>query len=99
MSNEAFKKLYPKTSNTVWNKAKAVKLVIFDVDGVFSDGRIYLGNQGEELKAFHTRDGYGIKAPTFCQSLNCCDNRQKIRDCRSPNGTTRYLAYLSRMYE
>lgn len=39
-----------------------IKLVVLDVDGVFSDGRIYLGNNGEELKAFHTRDGFGVKA-------------------------------------
>jgi len=43
-------------------KAKQIKLLICDVDGVFSDGRIYLGNQGEELKAFHTKDGFGMKA-------------------------------------
>lgn len=40
------------------------QLLILDVDGVFSDGRIYLGNEGEELKAFHTRDGFGVKALT-----------------------------------
>lgn len=40
----------------------AIKLVVCDIDGVFSDGRIYLGNNGEELKAFHTRDGFGVKA-------------------------------------
>jgi 3-deoxy-D-manno-octulosonate 8-phosphate phosphatase (KDO 8-P phosphatase) len=39
-----------------------VKLLVCDVDGVFSDGKIYMGNQGEELKTFHTLDGYGIKA-------------------------------------
>ncbi len=39
-----------------------IRLLICDVDGVFSDGRIYMGNQGEELKAFHTRDGFGVKA-------------------------------------
>ncbi|MFU8784389.1 3-deoxy-manno-octulosonate-8-phosphatase KdsC [Aliidiomarina sp.] len=39
-----------------------IKLLVCDVDGVFSDGRIYLGNSGEELKAFHTRDGLGVKA-------------------------------------
>ena len=43
-------------------KAKQTRLLICDVDGVFSDGRIYMGNQGEELKTFHTRDGYGVKA-------------------------------------
>lgn len=40
----------------------AIRMVMFDVDGVFSDGRIYLGNDGEEYKAFHTRDGFGVKA-------------------------------------
>lgn len=43
-------------------KTKPIRLLVCDVDGVFSDGRIYMGNQGEELKTFHTRDGYGIKA-------------------------------------
>ena len=32
-------------------RAQKIKLLICDIDGVFSDGRIYLGNQGEELKA------------------------------------------------
>lgn len=41
--------------------AQKIQLLICDVDGVFSDGLIYMGNQGEELKSFHTRDGYGIK--------------------------------------
>lgn len=54
--------LYPHVSEEIWKRAKKIKLLICDVDGVFSDGRIYLGNQGEELKAFHTRDGFGIKA-------------------------------------
>lgn len=39
-----------------------IELLVLDVDGVFSDGRVYLGNDGEELKAFHTRDGFGLKA-------------------------------------
>ncbi|MCP4320774.1 MAG: 3-deoxy-manno-octulosonate-8-phosphatase KdsC [Psychromonas sp.] len=43
-------------------RARQIKLLICDVDGVFSDGRIYLGDQGEELKAFHTKDGFGMKA-------------------------------------
>lgn len=54
--------LYGKISPDVFEKAKKIKLLVCDVDGVFSDGRIYLGNDGEELKAFHTKDGYGIKA-------------------------------------
>lgn len=54
--------LYGVVNEKVLVKAKKIKLLICDVDGVFSDGRIYLGNDGEELKAFHTKDGFGIKA-------------------------------------
>ncbi len=53
--------LYGLIPETIFTKAQKIKLLICDVDGVFSDGRIYMGDQGEELKAFHTRDGYGIK--------------------------------------
>lgn len=56
------KTLYGDIDDSVLEKAKNIKLLVCDVDGVFSDGRIYLGNDGEELKAFHTKDGYGIKA-------------------------------------
>jgi len=41
--------------------AKIVRLLALDVDGVLTDGRIIYGNAGEELKAFHIRDGLGIK--------------------------------------
>lgn len=37
------------------------KLVVFDVDGVLTDGRLYYGNEGEIVKCFHVRDGVGIK--------------------------------------
>ncbi|QBF82454.1 3-deoxy-manno-octulosonate-8-phosphatase KdsC [Shewanella maritima] len=54
--------LYGPVSDQIWQKAQQIKLLICDVDGVFSDGRIYLSNAGEELKAFHTRDGYGVRS-------------------------------------
>jgi len=54
--------LYGEITDSAFNAMKNIKLLICDIDGVFSDGRIYLGNSGEELKAFHTKDGYGIKA-------------------------------------
>jgi len=54
--------LYGEVTTDTFEKMKKIKLFICDIDGVFSDGRIYLGNDGEELKAFHTKDGYGIKA-------------------------------------
>ncbi|HDH50835.1 MAG TPA: HAD-IIIA family hydrolase [Nitrospirae bacterium] len=43
-------------------KAKKIKLVIFDVDGVLTDGSIILDKNGNELKRFNVRDGHGIKA-------------------------------------
>ena len=41
--------------------AKGIKLLILDVDGVLTDGSIILDNNGNEYKAFHVRDGHGIK--------------------------------------
>ncbi len=40
--------------------ARQVKLVIFDVDGVFTDGGIYIGAEGELYKAFNAKDGLGV---------------------------------------
>ncbi len=41
--------------------AAAVRFVVFDVDGVLTDGRLILGDDGAEYKAFHVRDGHGIR--------------------------------------
>ena len=43
------------------DKLGRIRLVAFDVDGVFTDGRFYLSAEGIESKAFHTQDGYGIR--------------------------------------
>ncbi len=43
------------------NRLGDIALVAFDVDGVFTDGRFYLSDDGIETKAFHTQDGYGIR--------------------------------------
>lgn len=42
-------------------KAKKIKLLILDVDGVMTDGSIILDNEGNEFKMFHVRDGHGVK--------------------------------------
>lgn len=52
---------YGSASQAVIVQASEIKLVICDVDGVLSDGLIYMGNHGEELKTFNVRDGYGIR--------------------------------------
>ncbi len=46
--------------NDVSQKAAGIKLVIFDVDGVLTDGGLFLGDDGQEYKAFHSRDGHGM---------------------------------------
>lgn len=45
----------------VQERAARVRLVVFDVDGVFTDGRLYYGSGGEEFKVFHVHDGQGVK--------------------------------------
>src|SRR6185436_14701081 len=42
-------------------RARRVRLMIFDVDGVLTDGRLWYGADGEVLKAFHTLDGHGLR--------------------------------------
>jgi 3-deoxy-D-manno-octulosonate 8-phosphate phosphatase (KDO 8-P phosphatase) len=45
----------------VYDRARPVRLAIFDVDGVLTDGRLYYGATGEEMKVFNVRDGHGIR--------------------------------------
>ncbi len=52
---------YGPVSQAFVDRAAKIRLLILDVDGVLSDGLIYMGNHGEELKAFNVRDGYGIR--------------------------------------
>ncbi len=42
-------------------RAARVRLAVFDCDGVFTDGRLWLGDDGHEYKSFHVHDGVGIK--------------------------------------
>jgi len=42
-------------------RAAAIRLLILDVDGVLTDGRLYYDAEGREFKSFHVRDGYGIR--------------------------------------
>jgi 3-deoxy-D-manno-octulosonate 8-phosphate phosphatase (KDO 8-P phosphatase) len=44
----------------IQNRAAKIKLLLLDVDGVLTDGKIYLGDHGEELKSFHIRDGSAL---------------------------------------
>jgi 3-deoxy-D-manno-octulosonate 8-phosphate phosphatase (KDO 8-P phosphatase) len=48
-------------SKELIDKIKEIKILILDVDGVLTDGRIFIDDSGNELKGFNVRDGHGIK--------------------------------------
>ena len=45
----------------ILEKAANIKLVIFDVDGVLTDGSLFIGDDGQEYKAFNSKDGHGMR--------------------------------------
>jgi len=45
----------------ILEKAAQIKLVVFDVDGVLTDGGLFFGDDGQEYKSFYSRDGLGMK--------------------------------------
>ena len=49
------------SSAATHNRLTELRLVAFDIDGVFTDGRFYLSDDGVETKAFHTQDGFGVR--------------------------------------
>jgi 3-deoxy-D-manno-octulosonate 8-phosphate phosphatase (KDO 8-P phosphatase) len=51
----------PETLLRAQGQGLAMKAAIFDVDGVLTDGRLYIGEHGEGFKAFHALDGHGLK--------------------------------------
>ncbi len=63
---------YGPVSADVMAKAENIRLLILDVDGVLSDGLIYMGNNGEELKAFNfvTVMAFVVRSPLILKSLS-----------------------------
>jgi 3-deoxy-D-manno-octulosonate 8-phosphate phosphatase (KDO 8-P phosphatase) len=47
--------------DAIYAKARNIRLAIFDVDGVLTDGALYLTDSGEEIKAFNSLDGHGMR--------------------------------------
>jgi 3-deoxy-D-manno-octulosonate 8-phosphate phosphatase (KDO 8-P phosphatase) len=47
-------------SRAIVARARKIRLLVMDVDGVLTDGRMILSERGDELKAFHTHDGIGV---------------------------------------
>ena len=53
--------IFQRNKELLLRKAKAIRVLLLDVDGVFTDGKLYIGEAGEQLKAFNTLDGHGVK--------------------------------------
>jgi len=51
---------------TINDIAKTIELVILDVDGVLTDGSLFIGDDGQEYKAFNSKDGHGIRMLQHC---------------------------------
>jgi 3-deoxy-D-manno-octulosonate 8-phosphate phosphatase (KDO 8-P phosphatase) len=51
----------PPSASDALERARRIRLMIFDVDGVLTDGVLWYGPNGEEWKAFHAFDGHGVK--------------------------------------
>jgi 3-deoxy-D-manno-octulosonate 8-phosphate phosphatase (KDO 8-P phosphatase) len=51
----------PPSLSSITEKVRKLKLLILDVDGVLTDGKLFFDNEGNEYKSFHARDGHGIK--------------------------------------
>ena len=47
--------------DSVASRAKSIRLIAFDVDGIMTDGGLYLSDSGEEFKRFNSLDGHGLK--------------------------------------
>jgi len=50
-----------KPEQDILERANKIRIALFDVDGVFTDGNIQIDSQGEEIKTFNTLDGHGIR--------------------------------------
>jgi len=51
---------------TLKERASNIRMLVLDVDGVLTDGKLYFDHAGNEMKAFNTRDGLGMKALQQC---------------------------------
>lgn len=52
---------YGQWPKQIFDKAARIKLIVTDVDGVLTDGTVYISEHGETLKPFNSKDGLGVK--------------------------------------
>lgn len=59
-------------NTSVYEKAKKIKCLVTDLDGVLTNGYLYLSSNGDELKAFHVQDGMGLKLLMCADIIIAC---------------------------
>lgn len=67
------------------NKRQTIKLFVMDVDGTLTDGKVYIGLNGELMKAFSIKDGYGIRnilIPAMIRPIIITGRKSSILECR-----------------
>jgi 3-deoxy-D-manno-octulosonate 8-phosphate phosphatase (KDO 8-P phosphatase) len=82
----------PATLLKAQGRGLGLKAAIFDVDGVLTDGRLYIDEAGERLKAFHVQDGQGLKllmlggiVPIVISGRDSAPLRRRIADLGLPH--------------
>ncbi len=70
-----------------------IKLLILDVDGVMTDGSLYMDNHGEEYKAFNSKDGHGIRMLQECgvEAAILTGRKSKLVEHRSKDLNIKYV--------
>jgi len=85
-------------SEDILRRARRVKLLLMDCDGVLTDGRLYFSENGEELKVFHVRDGQGLALwhkAGFRSGIITGRDARKILEKRAAELGIHYIKVLS----
>ena len=84
--------------NKILARAKKIKLLLMDCDGVLTDGRLYFSEHGEQLKVFHVRDGQGLATwhkAGFRSGIISGRNAKKILEKRATEIGIHYIKVCS----
>ncbi|AMA65006.1 3-deoxy-D-manno-octulosonate 8-phosphate phosphatase KdsC [Candidatus Arsenophonus lipoptenae] len=91
--NNKIKNFYIPVKSYIIEKAQLIKLLICDVDGVMTDGLVYMGNDGEEFKVFNAKDGYGIRSllNNFIEVAIITGSKSKLLEIRAKTLDIHYI--------
>ena len=88
----------PNVTEDILTRARKIKLLLMDCDGVLTDGKLYFSERGEELKVFHVRDGQGLAnwhKAGFLSGIITGRNAKKILQARATELGIHYIKTCS----